>query len=307
MRKRAQTKMTLTEKPRPSQEYKPEGKRKIVYKNWWVAFSLIAIFFMVLFLNSYFNIASGDFVNNEGDSLTNSFYLSGPDPYYNMRLVENTVETGRYSFYEDLDPLLNYPLGQSGGRAPLLNMMAIGFSRVLTPFMSESHALGYSMQFVPALFGALLIFPVYFIGKTLFGKKEGLIGAMLISIIPLHIGSGHGSAYGLFDHDSFNLLLFFLTFFFLIMSIKDKNLHRSILFAILSGTSLAALNMVWVKAEFLFSAIAVYAIVQMIMDIYNNKIKWRIALNLTLILFIGYLISLPVRFIKYGFSFPIFV
>jgi len=305
MRKRAQMKTPSIDKPQIIKEYKTENKKITFKKNWWIAFSLITIFFMVLFLNSYFNIISEDFINLEGDSLTNSFYLSGPDPYYNMRLVEKTAESGQYAFYEDPDPFLNYPLGQQGQRAPLLNMMAIGFSRVLTPFMSESNALGYSMQFVPALFGALLIFPVYFIGKTLFGKKEGLIGALLIAIIPLHIGSGHGSAYGLFDHDSFNLLLFFLTFLFLIFSIKDKNTQRSILFALLSGISLAALNMVWVKAEFLFAVIAAYAIVQMIIDIFNNKVNWKIALSLTTILFTGYLVSLPVRYALFGFELDI--
>ena len=55
---------------------------------------------------------------------------------------------------------------------------------------------GTQWQFVPALFGALLVFPVYFIGKILFGRKAGLIAALLIAIIPIHISSGHGSAYG---------------------------------------------------------------------------------------------------------------
>ncbi len=46
------------------------------------------------------------------------------------------------------DPLLNYPLGRSGARPPLFNMMSLGFSRLLTPFMGEVEAIGYSMQFV---------------------------------------------------------------------------------------------------------------------------------------------------------------
>lgn len=299
MRKRAQRK--TTEEPLKIVEKPKIVEKKIrLKKKWYVAFSLIIIFFMVIFLNSYFNIISGDAINPEGDSLSTTYYLSGPDPYYNMRLVEETVRTGEYPFYAERDPLLNYPLGRSGGRAPLLNMMAIGFSRLLTPFMSEPDALGYSMQFIPALFGALLVFPVYFIGKTLFGRKEGILAALLVALIPIHIGSGHGSAYGLFDHDSFNLFLFFLTFLFLILSIKEKNLYRSIFFAILSGLSLASLNMVWVEAQFLFAVIAIYAVVQMIIDIFNSEMNWKVVQNLIIILFSGYLISLPVRFARYG-------
>jgi dolichyl-diphosphooligosaccharide--protein glycosyltransferase len=303
MRKRAQRKTQSVETIQPTKRAKSEKKINTVKKNWWVAFSLITIFFMVLFLNSYFNIISDVSINPEGNSLSTKFYLSGPDPYYNMRLVEETVQTGRYPFYAsgELDPFLNYPLGRSGGgRAPLLNMMAIGFSRFLTPFMSEIDALGYSILFVPALFGALIVFPVYFIGKTIFGRKEGLVGALLVGIIPIHIGSGHGSAFGLFDHDSLNLLLFFLTFLCLIKSIKNKNQKRSILYALLSGTFLAALNMVWTEAQYLFTVIAIYAIIQMLFDIFNNKMDWKIAQSMILILFTGYFVSAPVLWTRFG-------
>jgi len=142
----------------------------------------------------------------------------------------------------------------------------------LAPFMEETEAVGYSMLFVPALFGAVLIFVVYFIGKELFNRKAGLIGAFFIAIIPVHLGSGHGSAYGLFDHDSFNLLLFFLTFLFLIKCMKEEDSIKSFLYAALGGVSLAALSMTWVEARYLYTIIAIYAIVQMLIDIFTNKI-----------------------------------
>jgi len=258
--------------------------------------TLIAIFFLVLFMNSYFNIVSNVNMNPQGTTMTDTFYLSGPDPYYNMRLVDNTVQTGRFPYFSSSDPLLAYPFGKSGGRAPLLVMSAIGFSKLLTPFMSEANAVGYAMEFIPALFGALLVFPVYFIGKTLFGKKAGLVAALLIAIIPIHISSGHGSAYGLFDHDSFNLLLFFLTFLFIIKSIKEKDKVRCILYALLAGIPLAALSMVWVEAQFLYTVIAVYAIVQLIIDLFTNKIEERFVMSIAITLFVGYFVSWPVSY-----------
>jgi len=217
MRKRAQLrgKPVMEEPKHIVQQIRPKIERKpsALKKNWWIAVAIIGIFFLVIFLNTYFNLTSEISIDPEGEGLA-KYYLSGPDPYYNMRLIEGTYKTGSYPYYSEADPLLKYPVGARGGRPPLFNMMAIGFSRFLTPFMDEIDALGYSMQFVPALFGALLIFPVYFIGKELFNRRAGLIGAMFIAVIPIHLGSGHGSAYALFDHDSFNLLLFFLHFCF---------------------------------------------------------------------------------------------
>lgn len=301
MRKRAQKKdQSFKYEPKHIvQKPRIEKKTESYKKNWWIAVSLIAIFFLVLFLNSYFNITSEISINPDATDL-DRYYLSGPDPYYNLRLVENTLETGEYPFYKTNDPLLNYPIGSTGGRPPLLNMMALGFSRFLVPFMEEIDAVGYSMQFVPALFGALIVFPVYFIGKTLFGKKEGLIAALLIALIPIHIGSGHGSAYSLFDHDSLNLLLFFLTFYFLIKGIKEKEMYRSILFGLLSGLSLAALYMTWVQAQFVFTVLAVYTVVQIIIDIFKSKYDMSVARTGAIAILSGYLISLPVLSAKIG-------
>jgi len=305
MRKRAQrkTKYQVEEPKHVIVKEKPRFEKTPVKtkKNWWIAISIISIFFLVLFFNTYFNLTTEVSLNPEGEGFS-KFYLSGPDPYYNMRLVEGTYNTGSYPYYSDLDPLLDYPTGAGGGRAPLFNMMALGFSRFLTPFMNEVDAIGYSMQFVPALFGALLIFPVYFIGKELFNKKAAIIGALFVAIIPIHLGSGHGSAYALFDHDSFNLLLFFLTFLFLLKSIKEKDSTKSTLYAIIGGIPLAALTMTWVEARFLYVIIAIYAIVQMIIDIYSNKIELRVFRTTAILLFTGYLVSLPITLAKSGFS-----
>ena len=305
MRKRAQFKMPMQSESVPTSQptpvtTTPKRRQFRLKKNWWIGITLIAVFFLVLFMNSYFNITSNVNINPDGTTLTDTFYLSGPDPYYNMRLVDSTTQTGRFPYFSSSspDPLLSYPIGQSGGRGPLLVMSAIGFSKLLTPFMSEADAVGYAMQFVPALFGALLVFPVYFIGKILFGKKAGLVAALLIALIPIHISSGHGSAYALFDHDSFNLLLYFLTFLFLIKSFKEKDIIRRVLYALLAGLPLAALSMVWVEAQFLYTVITVYVVVQLIFDLFTNKVEEGFVLSFVIAMFTGFFISWPFPFAR---------
>ncbi|MEM0492682.1 MAG: SdrD B-like domain-containing protein [Candidatus Thermoplasmatota archaeon] len=295
MRKRAQLRGNQPSSDTIRVETEPVVYKKIrINKKWITALLLVSIFFVVLIFNTYFNLTSGFAINPEGERLADKFYLSGPDPYYNMRIVEHTMRTGRYQFYTEEDPILNYPLGRTGLRAPLLNMLAIGFSSLLSPFMNEVDAIGYSMQFIPALFGALLVFPVYFIGESLFGRKAGIISALLIALIPIHIGSGHGSAYALFDHDSLNLLLFFLTFLFLTKGLKEKDKVKTMLYGVLGGLSLAGLSMVWVEAQYLYSIIAVYLAAQIIIDILRNKMEFRVAATPMLILLVGYIVALPI-------------
>jgi dolichyl-diphosphooligosaccharide--protein glycosyltransferase len=298
MRKRAQLKMSEQSEPATAAPQPQVQERKRFHfktrKNWWVGFCLIVIFFLVLFMNSYFSITTNANINPSGTTLGSKFLLSGPDPYYNIRLVNSTITTGQFPYYSANDPLLAYPSGHSGGRPPLLSMSAIGFSYLLRPFMSVMDAVGYSMAFVPALFGALLVFPVFFIGKILFGRKAGLLAALLIALIPIEISSGHGSAFALFDHDSLNLLFYFLTFLFMILSIKEKDRVRSILYALLGGVCLGGLALVWVDAVFLYTLIMIYVVVQLLFDIFTKKIEEQFVLNMFLLLFVGVLVSLPV-------------
>ncbi|MEF8878788.1 MAG: STT3 domain-containing protein [Candidatus Thermoplasmatota archaeon] len=305
MRKRAQRKSkSASDKPKhvTRKTSAETSKRKSLFnigKNWWVTVALIGVFLLVLLHNSYFNMQSGVYVNEDGEGLS-KYYLSGTDPYYNMRLVEKTHETGTYPFYNENDPLLNYPLARSGGRAPLLNMMALGFSNFLTPFMGEIDAIGYSMQFIPCLFGALLVFPIYFIGKEIFNKKIGLLSALWIPLMVAIIGGSHGSIYSLFDHDSLNILLFFTTFMFLIKSIKEKDDLRSLLYGLLGGLSIAGLSMVWVEHEYIYTVIGLYAVVQIFVDLLRGEKNLRTFSSPLIMMVTGYLVSMPVLFTKHN-------
>jgi len=267
---------------------------------------LVGAFFLVLFLNTYFNYTSGIALNEEGKTLSEKFYLAGPDPYYNARLIEKTIETGKYPYLGGLhggaDPLLNYPLGRSGGRPPLFNMITAGVGMFLSPLMGKMNALGYAMQFLPALYGALLVIPVYVIGSIAFNKKAGIIGAFIVSLIPIHLSSGHGSAFSLYDHDSFILLLTTTTIMFLLLSLKEKHTQKSLLYAMMAGVSVAGISLTWVAGHYIYTVIGVYGIVQMIMDILTSRINSKIPRTLFVTLFTGYLLAFPMYWIKSGFS-----
>jgi len=274
-------------------------------KKWTLPLVVVA-FVLVLFFNTYFNVTSGIAVNEDATSLTEKFYLSGPDPYYNARLIEDTLESGEYAYlggeYGTTDPLLNYPLGRSGGRPPLFNMITMGAGKLLSPAMGEVDALGYLMQFLPALYGALLVFPVYVIGSRLFNWKAGLVGAFMVALIPIHVSSGHGSAYSLYDHDSFVLLLTATAMMFMLLSLTERHDRKSMLYAFMAGTSIAAMSMTWVAARYIYAVIAVYAVAQMFVDIVSSRINVRVPRTVNIALIGGYLVALPFFFYKQGFA-----
>jgi len=265
-----------------------------------MALILIAIFILVLALNSYFNFQSGNVFNPDGDTLGTRYYLSGPDPYYNMRLCEETLEKGYYPYLTstDGDPLLNYPLGVRGGaRPPLFNMIAVGTTKLIEPIVGETDALGLSMLFLPAIYGALLVFPVYGIGKELFDRKAAIIAAFLIPLIPAHIGSGHGSALSLFDHDSFVLLLFAITFYFTIKTLKAPDKTRYI-YGALAGLTIAALQMTWVASQVILLLLMIYLTAQFFLWMWTSKYDMKTFYVMNIIFLVTFLVSLPYFIVK---------
>ena len=267
--------------------------------NAYVAFSLVMAFMLVLFLNSYFNYTSGSAFNEEGDTLGTRFYLSGPDPYYNMRTCVETIKQGSYAYApsqgENGDPLLNYPISEKGARPPLFNMIAIASARIVDGItnMGIWEALGWCMLFLPALYGALLVFPVYLLGKEIFNKKVGLIAAIMIPLIPVHIASGHGSAFSLFDHDSFILLFATTAFFFVYKSYKEKDAKRSILFAMLAGIFVGATELTWVAAYFIFILIAMVGVILLFADIVFKRTDLKNPTTTLVLLGVAFLVQLP--------------
>jgi len=284
----------------PTHKIEKEDKHRIIKKpkpkkQFYVVLMLIGIFCMVLFLNSYFNFTSGIAFNPEGTTLGTRFYLAGPDPYYNMRTCEQMMSTGSYPSQSN-DLLLNYPIGERGARPPLFNTIAVISATALSPFMSEIDALGWAMLFLPAIYGALLIFPVYGIGKELFNRRVGIIAAFFVAIIPIHISSGHGSAFSLFDHDSFLLLLFATTFYFIIKNMKSNDINKSVFYSILGGISISAIYFTWVASRYVFVLLLLYLVVQFVFGLFKHKHDIRVPMMLSITSLTAFVILLPYMF-----------
>ncbi|HDO19479.1 MAG TPA: hypothetical protein ENG74_02000, partial [Thermoplasmatales archaeon] len=260
-----------------------------------VAVSLASLVFITLFLAAYFNYTSGIAIDPDGETLPDKYYLSGPDPYYNMRIVEVQFETGHYPYWnKDLpDPLLNYPLEKRNSRPPLFNTLFTVFAKILSNFMDSKDAIGLSMQFLPSLYGALLVIPVYLIGALLFGRRAGLIGALLVPLIPIHLGAGHGAAYSLADHDSFVLLLGVTIYYFILKSLGEENFKRSLLYSGIAGVFLGMEALAWAGAYFFFAFLAFYFVIQMFVDIIRYKCSFQRYANFVTVLGVGLAVAFP--------------
>jgi len=166
--------------------------------------------------------------------------FSGVDAWYHMRIIDTLV--ANFPYITEIDPYVQY-----GGITRLAPF--VGFDYFIAG-IAWLIGLGPPSQLLvdtigaltPAILGALIIIPVYIMGRTLFNKWAGLIAAGMIAIIP---GEFLGrSLLGFTDHHIAETFLATLTMMFLVLAIKRSKFP----WAHLAGLSLGLFLVTWIGA-----------------------------------------------------------
>ena len=148
----------------------------------------------------------------------------GSDPWYMKRVVEYVIAENAHLIW---DADRNYPVGGINPRPPLFSWsMALGAMLLSNLGLSSDESVWYAMLALPAIFGALIVFPMAGIAKDNFGKGAGVIAAWLIAFMPTHVQK---STWAMADHDSYVLLFLTAAFMFYLRAVKaggDERLSR---------------------------------------------------------------------------------
>ncbi|MHC1611211.1 MAG: oligosaccharyl transferase, archaeosortase A system-associated [Candidatus Methanospirareceae archaeon] len=214
---------------------------------------------------------------------TSSFVrFGGNDPWYNMRLVENTLHNFPHRIY--FDAFTGYPHGTNVPFAPLFDYLLAVIIWIIglgNPYATlGEHGIEVIGAWYPAILGALTVIPVYFIGKELWNRNAGVISAALIAILPGQFLSR--SLLGFTDHHVAETLFSTIAMLFFILAIKHakaneitfysvldkdwKALRKPLLYSILSGLFLGSYYLAWIGAPLFIFVLLIYAVVQFIID-----------------------------------------
>ncbi|HYS71348.1 MAG TPA: STT3 domain-containing protein, partial [Thermoplasmata archaeon] len=177
---------------------------------WRTAVILVLIFGLALFIRVYF-VYGLAFPGAPGTCDANYVpqYSGGSDSYYWDRALCYSFQTGK-----DLgtDRMTNYPTGFPNPRPPLFPWFSLLVGRTIAPlFASAWNAVLFVFLLSTGLFGALTIFPTYALGKEAFGRKAGIIAALLLAISVGHLQRSNATDA---DHDAFTLFFVVSTFYF---------------------------------------------------------------------------------------------
>ncbi|MBN1109903.1 MAG: carboxypeptidase regulatory-like domain-containing protein [Methanomassiliicoccales archaeon] len=274
-------------------------------RNWRTALLLVMLVFLALFVRSYFGFST---------SVDNGYLVSGgSDSYYHMRVIDHAVGTGEHLVWDDM---LNYPLGMRNPRPPLYDWSVAVFAMFLSSIsgLVITDAVGLSLVFSTAVWGALTVIPVYMLGKAAFGRKAGLLGAFIFALMAGHI---ERTVLSNADHDAMVLFFVVFSFYFLLRSLQSVQgsrwvarwgdpkaigsglkgylgtNHVSLIYAALGGISVAAVAMIWTGYTYLLIIILVYLIVQLFVDRFRNADSMGVLFTIITLFGVAFLVMAP--------------
>ena len=195
----------------------PSGARTFWQEN-WAGVLTFAAFVTALVVRIQWYVIPG--MNGYGTGTWDM--TGGSDPWYMKRAVDYVIAQHSHLVF---DPDRFYPIGGINPRPPLFTWtLALG-GFLLAPFLSSTpeEAVWWSMAAMPAIYGALTVFPIRAIASDQFGKGTGVMAAWLIAMMPGHITH---STWSLADHDAFVLLFLSLGFMFYLRAVRDGGSER---------------------------------------------------------------------------------
>lgn len=225
---------------------------------------------------------------------------SGTDAYFYTRLVDNMVHN--FPHLTQFNPFFIYPGGGAVGSLSFFHWLQACFTWIVGLGSPTQHTVDVVGVYFPAILGALVVIPVYFIGKTLFNKWVGVLAAGLAAVLP---GEFLGrSILGAGDTPVAETLFTTTALVFLILAIKTagqrqltfKNLierdwkviTRPLVYSLLAGIFLGMYLITWLGALLFVFIIILYFLIQFII----NHLRARSSDHLTIIGFILFLVAL---------------
>ena len=196
------------------EDHEISGARKFWNAHWASIMIGMAFFFGLVIRMQWYVVPSMNAYGTGNWDMT-----GGSDPWYMKRVVDYIIANEAHLI---IDADRSYPLGGVNPRPPLFTWSIAIVSMLLEPMLGDD-AVWYAMLGLPAIYGALTIFPIATIAKDHFGKSASVVAAWLISFMPAHVSH---STWALADHDAFVMLFISLGFMYWMKAVKFSGSER---------------------------------------------------------------------------------
>jgi oligosaccharyl transferase (archaeosortase A-associated) len=240
----------------------------------------VAIILLMAFMFYLRNMSASQVFTDWAGGYVN---VAQDDGVYHMRLLFNTLQ--HFPFRILYDPFTHFPYGSMIHFGPLFELIPAAFLYIVGLGHPSDQLVGTVAAYYPAVLGALIVIPTYYIGKKLFGRPAGLIGAIAVAFMPGTILAR--SMVGIFDHHVAEILFMTCTIACLVYALdaaresklsleqlksRDyKALKMPLVYATLTGISLGAFLLNWPGALIMAFTLFVFFTAQALIDHQSGK------------------------------------
>lgn len=231
-------------------------------KNHWCALSLCVIVIAAILLRTVFAY---------GVSADGNFALSGgSSAQYHLHVIESILN-GNYAL---TDSAVNYPNGGLMVYPPLVDFLAAIPAMIFSALgFSTTEAASAGIGVLNPIIGALTCIPVYLVGKELYGKKAGVVAALVFAFLALPISTSVFSS-----GTEYALAAFLVAFMslFLIKMVKaldaEEGAGKSVYVnAAVAGIFLGLAALTWNGFRILMVLLIVAMIAQILVDRFKGR------------------------------------
>jgi oligosaccharyl transferase (archaeosortase A-associated) len=237
--------------------------------------------------------------------------FTGVDGYYHVRIIESLVR--HFPHLNSFDPYMLYPGGMDMGISthyPFFDYLVAGVAWIIGLGSPSQHTVEVVCAYFPAVLGALMVVPVYFIGRTLANRWAGVVAAGLIATSP---GDFLGrSILGFTDHHMAETLFAAVAVMFLVMAVKNakrepltlsqlkhpnrEGAAKPLIYAALAGLFLGIYLITWMGALLFVLIFTAFLVVQFVADHLRGKPTDYLCLTGTTMFLVAFVIRLIVPF-----------
>ncbi len=227
------------------------------------------------------------------------------DAYHHMRLVDYLVHN--FPHFITVDPYMIYPGGAGISGVHFFDWLLASIIWVIGLGSPTQHTIDVVSVYFPAILGALVVIPVYFIGKELFGHWAGVLSSGLVALMPGDFL--HRSTLGSTDHHVAETLFTTVTILFLILALKAAikrqltfshfkrrdwaTSAKPVIYSLLTGISLGIYLLTWTGGLLFIFIISIYFVIQFIIDHLKGKSTDYLCMVGVIAFFIAAIIFLP--------------
>lgn len=229
-------------------------------KRYWPAIAILALISLSMYIRLF-----GFFTPDGG---TRWPYLRNIDSYWFYRHMNSVVENG--GTLPAQDTLMLAPYGTPLGLSLYYYIGAWAF--MLVSGLS-SIQLWQFLAWLPALFAALMVIPTYYIGKTLYDRKAGVLTALFMVFASPFMSRSLGG-----DPDSDAIVMLFAIGTIAAFLIMNKHLNRermfakkNVLLAGLVGLVLALFAYTWSGYWFAIWIIGSFIVLKVLLDFFLHR------------------------------------